>query len=224
MTEPASHSRGGTVAGLILVLALGLLPLAGGKDISVTPAGLWRSDLVKWGFTAALLLVVAFWEGRGLSSIGLRRPRLREVAIGVGAAAGWLLLQQVISGLVLDPLGVSTEIPTVEVIVGLPLLQRASLVVTAAVSEEILFRGFLMSRVEELTGRAWTAVLATVVLFVVAHMAHFGLAANAVQAVLTLGMALLFLWRRDLTAPVVMHLVIDGTGLILLPFLGLPHG
>lgn len=70
-----------------------------------------------------------------------------------------------------------------------------------------------MERVEEWTGRAWLAVLATVVLFVGGHLVHYGLFVDAMQAVITLLFALLFLWRRDLTAPIVLHAVIDGWAL-----------
>jgi len=59
------------------------------------------------------------------------------------------------------------------------------------------------------------------VLFVGGHAAHFGLPTLSLQAVVTLVFALLYLWRRDLTGPIVLHALLDGWGLIAVPVLGL---
>lgn len=212
--------RSGTAAGLALVLLFAALPLIGGAPSRVTPAELWQSDVMKWVLVLVLLAVVAFWEDRDLASIGLRAPRAKEAAIGLGAGVGWLLFAGVVSSLVTGPLGLSAESSTTTAMQALPVVQKASVVLAAAVSEEVLFRGYLMERVEELTGRSWAAVLATVVLFVGSHAAHFGPVTNAWQTLLTLVFAGLYLWRRDLTAPIVLHLVVDAWGLILVPMLG----
>lgn len=221
MTPRAKGRTSGTIAGLVLVLLFGLLPLAGGDPSDVTSAELWRSDAVKWGITAVLLLVVAFWEGSQLRSVGLRTPRGGEIVLGLGVGAAWLLFAAAATNLVMEPLGLAMESETATTLQGFSLLQRLSLVATAAVSEEVLFRGFLMERVEEITGRTWLAVLATVLLFVGGHAADFGPVINAWQALITLVLALLYLWRRDLTAPIVVHAVIDGWGLIAVPALGM---
>lgn len=209
-----------TTAGLLLVLLFALLPLAAGGDAAaITSEGLWASDALKWGLTLVLVLIVVAWEKRGARSIGLRRPRGREAVIGVLAAGGWLVLSGVLAGLVLEPAGWVPDTGTADALLALPAGQRLVVVGTAAVSEEVCFRGFLMERVEEATDRAWIAVLATVVLFVGGHALHFGPVTNGLQALLTLGLASLYLWRRDLTAPVVAHAAIDGWHLVVVPVL-----
>lgn len=211
----------GTAAGLLIVLAFSLLPLMGGEPQAVSSEGLWVTDATKWFVTIVLLLVVVFWERRPLRSLRLRPPRLAEVAVGLAAGAGWLLLARGLTGFVVQPLGGSIDTSTADALLALPFVQRVSVVAAAAVSEEVLFRGFLMERVEEITGRAWLAVLATVVLFVGGHLLHFGLVTNLFQTLITLAFALLFLWRRDLTAVIVMHATIDGWHLLAAPALGL---
>ena len=207
-----------TVALLTLIAVHSSLPLLlGSPSPAVSSAGMWMSDAYKWGVTALLLLTVIFWEGRGLGSVGLRRPRLAEIGIGLAAGAAWVLLSEG-AELAFD---LSLGGSTLEGLRALGPVQLSSVVATAAVTEEVVFRGVLMVRVEELTGRAWPAVAATVLLFVGSHVAHFGLATNVAQTLVTLLLALLFLWRRDLTAPVVVHAVIDGWGLLLAPALGL---
>lgn len=219
---PRAERPSGTAAGFALVLWFALLPLLGGGDpASLSSEAVWWSDAVKWAATAAVLLAVGLWEGRPLRSIGLRRPRGREAAFGLAAAIFTLALMEALSTLVLVPLGAAPGTATVDALHALPLLQRASVVAAAAVSEEVLFRGFLMERVMELTGRAWPAVAGTVVLFVGGHAAHFGPSTLFLQAVVTLVFALLYLWRRDLTGPIVLHALLDGWGLIAVPVLGL---
>ena len=211
----------GTMALLVLVVAYGVLPLFLPEPSTITAAGMWKSDLGKWVVTTVMVLVVVAWEGRSPGSIGLRRPRLKEAGIGLAVGAGWLVLFWMVKTVLLEPAGLSVVGATQRAFLSLAPLQRISIVLTAAVTEEIIFRGILMQRVEELTGSSWLAVAATVLLFVGGHGAHFGLVVNAFQAVVTVVFALLYLWRRDLTSLVTLHAVIDGWALLVVPALGL---
>lgn len=219
--DEADGRLSGTVAALSLIVAYSALPLLGPESSTVSSVAMWWSDLFKWGIMALLLLVVVLWEGRGLRSVGLRRPRLTEIGVGLAAGAGCLLLLEGVETFVFEPAGWSVTGSAVGSLQSLSAIQRVSVVASAAVAEEFLYRGVLMERVEELTGRAWPAVAATVVLFVAGHMALFGPATNVAQTLVTLLLAGLYLWRRDLTAPIVVHAVIDGWGLLLVPALGL---
>lgn len=218
---PREGRTSGTIALLTLTIAYSLLPLFLPAPSTISAAGMWQSDLNKWVVTALMVLAVVLWEGRSVGSIGLHRPRLKEVGIGLAVGAGWLLLFWMTETILLEPAGVSVVGTTQRGFLSLAPLQRISIVLTAAVTEEVIFRGILMERVEELTGSPWLAVAATVLFFVVGHGAHFGLVINAFQTVVTVVFASLYLWRRDLTALVTMHVVIDGWALLIVPALGL---
>lgn len=101
----------------------------------------------------------------------------------------------------------------------LPLSLVVALVLTTAITEEILYRGYVIERVRELTGRPWIGVLVSAVVFVAPHVAFFGeqwLVSNGVSVALLYA---LYVWRRNLVACMTMHLL--GNSLVLVPVLGL---
>jgi membrane protease YdiL (CAAX protease family) len=94
-----------------------------------------------------------------------------------------------------------------------------ALILTTATTEEILFRGYVIERLEELTGRLWLAVGFSFVVFVIPHIVFFGplwLLTNGANVVL---LYMLYVWRRNLIACMIMHLL--GNSLLLIPALGL---
>jgi membrane protease YdiL (CAAX protease family) len=92
---------------------------------------------------------------------------------------------------------------------------RVLLVLRAAVVEEILFRGYMIEKVRQLTGSAVLAVAVSVLTFTFAHYAGWG----AVQLLPVFGagtvLALLYVWRRDLPSNMLAHFLTDGAGFLL---------
>jgi uncharacterized protein len=91
----------------------------------------------------------------------------------------------------------------------------------AAVTEEIEGRGYLIERLEMVTGSTTVAALGTFVTFLALHATLFGgaYALGLVPwAVVLIG---LYLWRRNLSACILMHLLEDGIALVLGPILSL---
>jgi membrane protease YdiL (CAAX protease family) len=93
------------------------------------------------------------------------------------------------------------------------------LVVVVAISEETIFRGYLMLRFGRLTSSATWAVVISSVIFSLGH-GYEGSAGVVTVGVLGAVFALIYLWRRSLTAPMVLHFLQDFVGIILLPLLG----
>jgi membrane protease YdiL (CAAX protease family) len=88
------------------------------------------------------------------------------------------------------------------------------LVIVVAVVEETIFRGYLISRLRTATGRTGAAVLLSSAIFSLGH-GYEGTA--GMVSVLALGviLALVYLWRRSLVAPIVMHFLTDFTSIVL---------
>jgi membrane protease YdiL (CAAX protease family) len=95
------------------------------------------------------------------------------------------------------------------------------LVVIAAVSEEVIFRGYLIGRLAAVTRSRSSAVLLSTLIFASGH-GYEG--AFGVIAVFLMGLALsmVYIWRKSLVAPMVMHFLQDFLGIFVLPLLG--HG
>ena len=92
------------------------------------------------------------------------------------------------------------------------------LVVVVAVSEEVIFRGYLIARLREATGSSAVAVLVSAFVFSLGH-GYEGTAGVATVGVMGLIYALVYLQRRSLVAPVTMHLLQDLLSIVVLPYL-----
>ncbi|HEX2922661.1 MAG TPA: type II CAAX endopeptidase family protein [Chloroflexota bacterium] len=93
------------------------------------------------------------------------------------------------------------------------------LVIVVAVSEETIFRGYLIARSEGITGSTPFAVLLSTVIFSVGH-GYEGTSGLLTVGAMGLVFALLFVWRRSLVAPTVIHFTNDFLGIVLIPLLG----
>lgn len=197
-----------------LLLALGLTPALafykhGNKDGPLNPS---RHLLITWGTCIALLALVLLWERRPLSSIGVVWGDY--TAWGIGAALG---------GSVLAMSGVSLHLrlragkPAVakDVESGLtrltstPLWFRWAGVLTAGITEEIVFRGYPIERLQEMTGSMWLAAAIPLAVFVLAHLSAWS--AGHLAGVFVGGSLLtgLYLWQRDLAACMIAHALMD---------------
>ncbi len=86
--------------------------------------------------------------------------------------------------------------------------------------EETIFRGYLILRFREVTSNTAAAVLLSAVLFSLGH-GYEGSAGVVTVGVMGLVFALVYLRRRSLVAPMVMHFLQDFIGIVLVPLLGL---
>lgn len=94
------------------------------------------------------------------------------------------------------------------------------LVVVVAVAEETMFRGYLILRFRSIAGGSRSAALLSAVVFSLGH-GYEGTAGVVVVGFMGFIFALIYLWRRSLIAPVVMHFLQDFIGIVLVPLLGL---
>jgi membrane protease YdiL (CAAX protease family) len=150
----------------------------------------------------------------GLAGLFARQLGLRTRApwadLGIGAAAGaagWVLVVLLMLAVVaiVWALGGEEILPTeppelIPWVVGLPILVRAAIGVTAGVVEETFFRGFLQPRV---------GVLLSSALFVLAHLSYDQPFMLVGIAALSLLFAWLVRWRRSILPAIVAHAVFD---------------
>jgi membrane protease YdiL (CAAX protease family) len=89
-----------------------------------------------------------------------------------------------------------------------------TIVTVVAVVEETIFRGYLMLRIEAITGRISAAVLLSSLVFSLGH-GYEGVAGAISVFVLGVLFALIYRWRSSLIAPVVIHFLVDFTSIVL---------
>jgi len=198
----------------------------GGGAYWVDPQSLGRlmRHMIIWAgincmLAIALVLIVIFWEKRPLASIGLRMPRAGDVLPALGALVAFYLI-----GFAGNRLGSLSNPKVFPVLYALPWVVRLWML-SEVICEEIMFRGYFIERVEELSGSMWAAAILSCILFGLNHASGFGFGYVFVVAAEGIAYASLYVWRRNLPACIVVHFLTD-TPLLWLPLapsIWLPH-
>jgi membrane protease YdiL (CAAX protease family) len=92
------------------------------------------------------------------------------------------------------------------------------LVIVVAISEETIFRGYLIRRLQTVTGNTTAAVLLAAVVFALGH-GYEGSLGMITVGVMGLIFSLLYLWRQSLVVPMVLHFLQDFLAIVVAPYL-----
>jgi uncharacterized protein len=204
------------LCGLVGALLLGDLPISNWLVHGDSIGELLAREGIVWCGALAILFWLTLAERLPLSSIGFRRPTWRSFVIGVLAAIV-LTAIQVIQFAVIIPLfhlSTATIMATVQSIMHTPYWYRILLVLRAAVVEEILFRGYIIEKVRQLTGSTVLAVIVSVAAFTYAHLGGWGPVHLIAVGAAALVLALLYVWRRDLPSNMFAHFLADAAGFL----------
>src|SRR5215467_3866254 len=138
------------VLGLVVALGFAFVPWSDLEHEFANVAHLVGYEALWWAATAFVLGWVLFVERRPLTSIGFHRLRRGDVfaalAIAVAMVAGLAAIYYVVF-----PLIHFTEQSKMNQLLATPVWWRVISVVRAGVSEEVMFRGYGIERLQELT-------------------------------------------------------------------------
>jgi len=95
-----------------------------------------------------------------------------------------------------------------------PFPLRVGMVLTAAVTEEIDSRGYLIERLQAITGSASLAAVLAYFIFLLEHVASWDLAHALRTSLWMTPLILLYLWRRNLLACMSLHFLVDATAFL----------
>jgi membrane protease YdiL (CAAX protease family) len=125
------------------------------------------------------------------------------------------------AGLSAAGLAATSTIPSFLQYQGIPGAALALLLVlVVAIAEETVFRGYLILRLQAVTSSPWAGVLLSSAIFSVGH-GYEGPAGVITTGVIGAVYAVIYLSRRSLVPPVVLHFLQDFTTILLLPILGI---
>ena len=205
------------LCGLVAAVVLPLLPIgrwiAPGDSI---PALLSR-EAIWWLYATAVLLWLGLVEQLPISSIGLRRPTWKSLVFAVLGAVALVFVFAIHFGVIVRifHLDAAAAMEQQRIILSRPYWYRVILVLRAAVVEEILFRGYIIEKVRQLTGSGSLAIALSVLAFTCAHFAGWGLVHLIPVFCSAIILALLYVWRRDLPSNMLAHFLTDGAGFLL---------
>ncbi|MGH6878820.1 MAG: lysostaphin resistance A-like protein [Rhizomicrobium sp.] len=206
------------VVGLLLSLGVALLPLGNWGRAHSGFGKLLGGEVLWWVAVVVVLLYVGFVEWRRFGSIGFRPPKLMDIVLA--AVAGILMVVGivVIYQIVFPLFHLKMNAGEMNSLLQTPFWYRVILVTRAAVAEELLFRGYPIERIGELSGSLVVASVVSWAAFTYAHLASWGAAQLIVAGYGGLVLTALYLWRRNLWANMLAHWIADGAGFLL------PHG
>jgi membrane protease YdiL (CAAX protease family) len=216
VTDPKIASMSGLAiawGGTVLLLSPAARALGEPTQISTTVIG----QLLFWLLAAAVLAVVRFWERQPLRSLWFQPLHWRSVVWGVALV--------VANYAVLFPAGEwvrrTADLPGfaagMEKVMRFPLWYRVLAVIGAGVVEEILFRGFTVTRLVRLAVPVWLAAALTLFGFTALHVPVWGWGFALGGLVSGAPAMAFFVWRRDLLAMIVFHTITDAMGLVIVP-------
>jgi membrane protease YdiL (CAAX protease family) len=214
-----TSTRGWTYAGLAISL-LGIPAIVTAQRLlapdPTASSGIVIRELAILAVTAFVLWIVVARERLPLSSIGLRFDH-------IGRSVGWGFGLAVVAFAVLAICLVGFSALDIHYGEGgaisraLPVTFLA--VLRAGISEEVLYRGFALERLQSLTGSKWLAAVITLVLFAAFHFRQ-GLPGVFLAFVLGAVFTAFYLWKRDLLATITGHFLVDFVPNVLFPLLG----
>lgn len=206
-----------SLMGLLLALGPVSLPFSIWDNEFAGVGHLIGNELIWWAYIAAILLYVRRVERRPLSSISFRSPGAANIALGalsgvvIFVALG-LMYYLVLPALHLNDSAVVTT--SGGALMATPLWWRFISTVRAAISEEVLFRGYAMERIEELSGSRAMATILSLAIFAIDHVAYWGWSHELIVVVGGLAFSLLYLWRRNLWVSIIAHFIVDAVSVL----------
>lgn len=200
--------------GLVPTMAVTFLPLHLWGTAALHLGGRWGGELGFWLLAAILIVYVALVEKRPFSSIGFRAPGILDLVLGVVTGFAMAIGVGLVYTFLFPRLGLHTNTAVMSKLLQTSFFFRVMMVTRAAVSEELLFRGYAIERIAELTGRRWLAALLTVAAFTYAHLASWGTTQLIVAGFGGVLLTALYLWRRNLWANMLAHWIADAIGFL----------
>lgn len=222
-SQSGGLTRTWTLLGMALVVVYCITPLIH-RNVSLHSA---RDDLhtiaTDWTFVAALAVIGFAGQKRTVGFFGLRVPSRRDLRTMLFALVGAAVVTVLVSNV--PAIQRSLRSITKFDIASIPFAVRVGLVLTAGICEEFIFRGFIIEQIGAWTGSLAAGAGISLLRFVVPHAWLYGFTvALVVPATLGGALTLLYLWRRNLPVCMLMHAILDGTMLLLVPTFSRAHG
>ena len=161
-----------------------------------------------WAISGVLVALVLYWEQRPLASIGLQRPTVKTIGLGVGGFIANLVVFTLLNPII-NALGLGTTQEAVRAYSPLSIWITVLLAVTAGITEEIIFRGYLLERIEEATGALWVGAVLSAVIFTLLHLPQWGAGATLQIGIWTAIVTVYYIMTRDLGATILLHVLND---------------
>jgi uncharacterized protein len=211
-----------------LSTAVGLLVAWGGTALLVSPVATRLEDsssvmmnvlgqAALWLLCAVVIGIIWFWERKPLESLWLRPLQWRSLGWAVALFVANLIFLFPITEWVRSAVGLPGYGAGMEKVLSHPVWFRLLAVLTAGVVEEVLFRGYAITRLVYLTGSLSLSVSLSSLVFAALHLPVWGLGPSLAFLIGGLATSAFFVWQRDLLTMMIAHVAIDLWALVITP-------
>jgi uncharacterized protein len=201
------------IEGLLIALGVPMLPLSDWEHEFAGTSHLIGYELIWWALVAWIFFQTVILERDQLSSLGFRAVKLVEILAAIGIGIVTLVVVALLYYEVLPRLHLS-EAAEMHSLTQTPLWWRAISVVRASVGEEVLFRGYAITRLRTLTRSLPLAATISWLVFTIAHIGSWGWGHLLIAGFGGLMLTLAFLWRGNIWVSIIAHAVIDGAAVL----------
>jgi uncharacterized protein len=168
------------------------------------------------------LLLLFYWipkvENRRWTSVGFRKFKLRYVWLAFGAYVVYALVSTAVEqGLKAADLQTLRDLSPTLKDYGFPLL--LGLFLTGTFVEEVLYRGYVIERLTELTGRRWIGAVVSWIAFSLVHLRFFGPGPTLEVAIIGAAFVALYLAAKSIWPSIIVHGINDTVGFLIGPYL-----
>jgi membrane protease YdiL (CAAX protease family) len=222
--RPLTRRQEGTELGVFLLLIVPgmVLSFFGVRQAALPFPLVAASTMLRDVALVALVLLLLARARQPLTAIGWTFRRLgRDAALGFVLSIPVLVGSQALA-VALRDLGLPGPQRSAPDLVPTPdaaeLVLAVLLVAVVAIAEETVFRGYLILRFRGTLGGNVSAVVLSSVVFAFGH-GYEGAAGIVTVGLTGMVFALVYVWRKSLVAPMVMHAAFDLVALVLAPVL-----
>lgn len=146
------------------------------------------------------------------ADMGWKRPTFSTVGWGIVC----LLVSLGVSGAIvfaMKQMGIAQNSTMLSALADRPIWMIALIALTAAISEEIVYRGIVLNQIASATGKVWIGALVSLMVFALGHLSGWGWSQVLFAAAPGLALTLFFVWKRDLGVCIIAHFLTDFLGL-----------
>jgi membrane protease YdiL (CAAX protease family) len=196
--------------GLIVFLSIPFL-------LQLMPLTYMWGEIGFWLLLLVMILWIYFVEKRTITSIGWKKLTVKTILVGLGLGLV-LFIVFGIANVVIQKLGLELNQEIAQMISSKSLPVLFLLVLRAAVVEEVLYRGYAIERINELTNSKWVAGLVPLIMFMLVHLA-WGVGHLLFIFIAGGLLTLMYVSKRNLALNIIAHFTVDVIAILVLPLL-----
>ena len=172
-------------------------------------------QISNWIIVVILLSIIFFWEKNSLESAGIKKFYVKDLIWGfIALIVGFIIF--FISDVLINSLNfVSQSSERVHFLL-IPFIIRIFMVFTTGITEEIIFRGYLIERTNMITNSLIFSSIISLIVFTIFHIPFWGIIGALQVGFWAIPITILYVRLRNLPICIIIHIIYDAT--ILLSF------